>query len=50
METALRVNQWNRICLECKEDKNIFAVEYYANGLYGYYCKECDTKLKELGN
>lgn len=49
MKTALRINQWERICLECKEFRKIFSAEYYANGLYGYYCKDCDTKLKEAG-
>jgi len=49
MKTATRINQWNRVCLECKQDRKIFSVEHYANGLYGYYCQECDTKLKEAG-
>jgi hypothetical protein len=49
MKTALRINQWNRVCLECKKDTQIYSAELYANGLYGYYCQQCDTKLREAG-
>jgi hypothetical protein len=33
-----------RKCLVCREEKRVVSIEYYANGLYGYYCLECDEK------
>ena len=36
-----------RKCLNCKEDREAVAIEIYANGLYGYYCLECNNKEDE---
>ena len=31
-------------CVSCKEVKKAFSEALFANGLYGYYCQECDAK------
>ena len=31
-------------CCVCREYKKAHSEALYVNGLYGYYCKECDAK------
>lgn len=32
----------NRRCIGCKSEKQVISWQLFANGLYGYYCQECD--------
>lgn len=34
----------NRLCCVCREQKKAYSEALFANGLYGFYCKECDEK------
>lgn len=36
-----------RICADCKQRKRVVAESLFANGLYGFYCEECDQKERE---
>jgi hypothetical protein len=33
-----------RVCCVCKEQKKAYSESLFANGLYGFYCQECDQK------
>lgn len=33
-----------RKCIECKKEHQMIYVQEYANGLYGYTCRECVEK------
>jgi len=36
-----------RQCCVCKEMKRAYSESLFANGLYGFWCKECDKKEGE---
>jgi hypothetical protein len=33
-----------RFCAVCRQEKKAYSEQLFANGLYGFYCKECDEK------
>lgn len=32
----------NKFCMVCRQNKKVVAEQLHANGLYGYYCEDCD--------